>query len=349
MRKGRSKILNRFLAAALLIGSLVLLLVVHFVTFLYISPSSEEVNKIIEVQPGATLREVTILLSKEHLIAQVPYFILLGKLTLTERNIKPGEYAFTTRMLPLEILDSLKQGKILTYELVVPEGYTADQIAHLVEDEKMADYDTFMGLVNDPVFIRSLGIKASSLEGYLFPDTYYFPKKIGAVEVIQTMVAKFHDTYEPALEERAEELNMTQNEVITLASMIEKETSSDVERRLVSGVFHNRLRKKMPLQSDPTVIYALMPNFHRTLYKRDLRTDSPYNTYQHIGLPPGPIANPGRESLYAALYPDNVAYLYFVSKNDGTHYFSSTLQEHNRAVRKYQKRKVGKTVMREGL
>jgi len=161
------------------------------------------------------------------------------------------------------------------------------------------------------------------------------------------MVAKFKDTYEPELEERAEELNMSRNEVITLASMIEKETSSDTERRIVSAVFHNRLSRKMPLQSDPTVIYALMPNFHGTLYKRDLRTDSPYNTYRHTGLPPGPIANPGRESLYAALYPDNVAYLYFVSKNDGTHYFSSTLQEHNRAVRKYQKRRTGKTVMRE--
>jgi peptidoglycan lytic transglycosylase G len=348
MRKVRSKTLNRLLTPAFLIGSLVLFLVIHFMTFLYIPPSSEEVNKIIDVPPGATLREVATLLSKEHLITQVPYFILLGKLTVAERNIKPGEYAFTTRMPPLEILDSLKKGKILTYELVVPEGYTADQIAHLVEAEKMADYDTFIDLVHDPAFIRSLGLKANTLEGYLFPDTYYFPKKIGAVEVIQTMVAKFQDTYEPDLEDRADELDMTENEVVTLASMIEKETSVDVERPRVSAVFHNRLERKMPLQSDPTVIYALMPNFHGTLNKRDLRIKSPYNTYRHIGLPPGPIANPGRESLYAALYPEDVNYLYFVSKNDGTHYFSLTLQEHNRAVRKYQKRRTRKTAMRGG-
>lgn len=346
MRQGGFKTLDRLLIPIFLVGSLILFLVVHFLTFLYIPPSMEEVNKVIEVQAGATLREVGDLLSQESLITQVPYFILLGKLTLTERNIKPGEYAFTTRMPPLEILDSLKKGKILTYELVVPEGYTADQIAHLVEAQKMADYDTFMGLVRDPDFIRSLGLKTDGLEGYLFPDTYYFPKKIGAEEMIRTMVAKFRDTFEPALEERARELNMTQNKVITLASIIEKETSVESERRLVSAVFHNRLRRNIPLQSDPTVIYALLPNFHGTLHKSHLKVKSPYNTYRNRGLPPGPIANPGRESLYAALYPENVDYLYFVSKNDGTHHFSSTLQEHNRAVWKYQKRKAGKTLMR---
>ena len=339
MQKGRSKILHRLLVPAFLVGSLILFLAVHFLTFLYIPPSREEVNKVIEVQPGATLREVAARLSQERLITQVPYFVLLGKLTLVERNIKPGEYAFTTQMAPLDILDALKKGKILTYELVVPEGSTADQIAHLVEAQKMADHNTFIRLVHDQDFIRSLGLKEDSLEGYLFPDTYYFPKKIGAADVIQTMVAKFLDTYEPELEERAHELNMPRNKVITLASIIEKETSAELERPLVSAVFHNRLKKNMPLQSDPTVIYALLPDFQGTLRKSHLKVNSPYNTYRHMGLPPGPIGNPGRESIYAALYPEKVGYLYFVSKNDGTHYFSFTLQEHNRAVWKYQKQK----------
>ncbi|HXC61355.1 MAG TPA: endolytic transglycosylase MltG [Nitrospiria bacterium] len=347
MQKGGSKTLSRFLIPVFLVGSLIFFLVVHFLTFLYIPSSKEEVNKVIEVQAGATLRDVATLLSRESLITRVPYFILLGKLTLAERRIKPGEYAFTTRMTPLEIMDALKKGRVLTYELVVPEGYTADQIAHLVEDLKMADYDTFMVLVHDPDFIRSLGLKTDGLEGYLFPDTYYFPKRIGAEEVIKTMVAKFKNTFEPELETRAAELNMTQNEVITLASIIEKETSVEYERRLVSAVFHNRLKRNIPLQSDPTVIYALLPDFHGTLHKKQLKVKSPYNTYQNKGLPPGPIASPGRESLYAALYPDNVDYLYFVSKNDGTHYFSATLREHNRAVQKYQKRKGGKTLVRE--
>jgi UPF0755 protein len=347
MRKGKSKKHNHLLIPVFLVGSLIFFLAVHFLTFLYIPFSKEEVNKVIEVPPGATMREVATLLSRENLINQIPYFILLGKLTLTERKIKPGEYAFTTRMPPLEIMDALRKGRILTYELVVPEGYTADQIARLVEEQKMADYDTFMALVHDPEFIRSLGFKTDSLEGYLFPDTYYFPKKIGAEEVIKDMVAKFQNTFEPELEERAEELNMTQNEVVTLASIIEKETAVESERPLVSAVFHNRLKRHIPLQSDPTVIYALLPDFHGTLHKKHLKIKSPYNTYQNKGLPPGPIANPGRESLYAALYPDDVDYLYFVSKNDGTHYFSYSLQEHNRAVHKYQKRKAVKTLVRE--
>jgi UPF0755 protein len=347
MRKGRSKKLSRFFILVFVLGSLVFFLGVHFLTFLYIPFSKEEINKVIEVQPGATLREVATILSGENLINQVPYFILLGKLTLTERKIKPGEYAFTTRMPPLEIMEALKNGRILTYELVVPEGYTADQIGHLVEALKMADYDIFMALVRDPEFIRSVGLRADSLEGYLFPDTYYFPKKVGAEEVIKTMVAKFQDTFEPQLEERAEEMNMTQNEVITLASIIEKETSLESERPIVSAVFHNRLKRNIPLQSDPTVIYALLPDFQGTLLKRHLKVKSPYNTYRNKGLPPGPIANPGRGSLYAALYPDNVNYLYFVSKNDGTHYFSTNLQDHNRAVHKYQRHKPGKTLVRQ--
>ncbi len=347
MRKGRPKKLSPLLILTLVAGSLAFFVGVHFLTFLYIPLSKEEVNKVIEVPTGATLRDVAMILSKENLISQVPYFILLGKLSVTERKIKPGEYAFTTRMPPLEIMDALRKGRILTYELVVPEGYTADQIAHLVEDQKMADYDTFMALVHDPEFIRSMGLRADSLEGYLFPDTYYFPKKIGAEEVIKTMVAKFQNTFESQLEERAEELNMTKNEVITLASIIEKETAVESERPLVSAVFHNRLKRKIPLQSDPTVIYALLPDFHGTLHKRHLKVNSPYNTYRNKGLPPGPIANPGRESLYAALYPDSVDYLYFVSKNDGTHYFSSSLQEHNRAVNKYQRHKSTKTAVRE--
>jgi UPF0755 protein len=189
--------------------------------------------------------------------------------------------------------------------------------------------------VEDPGLINRFGINAPSMEGYLFPETYFFPKHLGGEEIIQTMVSRFEKTFPLEWRERAKTLNLTEHEVVTLASIIEKETGKGDERNLISAVFHNRIKRGMPLQSDPTVIYAL-PNFNGNLTRKHLSYLSPYNTYRVRGRPPGPIANPGTQSIEAALYPADVNYFYFVSKNDGSHYFSKTLGEHNRAVQLYQ-------------
>lgn len=319
--------------------AIMFLFIFSFYLFLYTPPSADKLERVIEISEGMSFRAMADLLKREHLITNKTYFILLGRYTLLDRKVMAGEYGLNARMLPEEILSKFKYGKILLHEVAIPEGYTAKQIAQLLSEKKLADYTIFMNLIYNKEFAQSLGVDSPTLEGYLFPDTYLFPRKLKAEEIVRGMVKKFFTVYTPDLVEKARLLRMTTNEVVTLASIIEKETSNRNERTIVSAVFHNRLRKGIPLQSDPTVIYAL-PNFNGDLTKADLRTKTAYNTYKRKGLPPGPISNPGRESIVAALYPIRVDYLFFVSKNDGTHYFSTSLSEHNQAVRLYQRRGV---------
>jgi UPF0755 protein len=196
----------------------------------------------------------------------------------------------------------------------------------------------FLDAATDPETVRGQGIEADTLEGYLFPDTYYFPRGLDSATIIATMVKQFRAAFKPAWEQQAEALGMTVHEVVTLASIIEKETGAPEERPLIASVFHNRLKKGMRLETDPTVIYGI-PDFDGNIKRRHLETYTPYNTYKIKGLPPGPIASPGALALEAALYPAQSEFLYFVSKKDGTHQFSRTIKEHNAAVRKYQLRK----------
>ena len=324
--------------ALLLIGTVFLFGVVQEVTFLYIPPDQERVQRVLEIPEGTTLRETARLLFQNGLITRVESFVVVGKLLAIERRIIPGEYAFHTQMLPLEIIGLIKSGRVIQYEITIPEGYALAQIGRVVEEKGLARADEFIRRATDPVFIQSLGYEADSLEGYLYPESYYFSKRVGSEGILRAMVKRFEAVYTPDMEKRADEIGMTRLEVVTLASIIEKETSVDEERPVVSAVFHNRIKKKIPLQSDPTVIYGL-PHFNGNLTRKHLKIRSPYNTYRVKGLPPGPIANPGKASLWAALNPVSSEYLYFVSKNDGTHYFSRTLAEHNRAVQKYQRRR----------
>jgi UPF0755 protein len=241
-------------------------------------------------------------------------------------------------MTPAEILDILVSGRVRLYKLTVPEGYNQYQIAALVADADLATADAFLKSAADPALLRAKGIAADSLEGYLFPDTYYFPHQTPPGTIIATMVQNFWSVFTPAFEKRAGELNLSVHQVVTLASIIEKETGIASERPLISSVFHNRLKRGMRLESDPTVIYGI-EEFDGNLTRRHLTTRTPYNTYRISGLPPGPIANPGREALKAALYPASTDYLFFVSRQDNTHYFSTNLKDHNRAVRQFQLRR----------
>ena len=307
-------------------------------TFLIIPAQVDKAQRVIEIPQGANLRVVAQLLSGEGLIKDPTYFIIAGKLTGVEREIKPGEYEVHTDMRPLQILNLLKRGDLYHHDVVIPEGYNVKQIAELLEEKQLADSKTIIGLTRDKEFIRSLEIQSNSLEGYLFPSTYRIAKRTPPEDLIRMMVRAFQHVYTQEFQDRAQALHLTQNQVVTLASMIEREASSDEERRKVSAVFHNRLRRHIPLQSDPTVIYAL-PDFDGNLKRVHLKIASPYNTYRWPGLPPGPIANPGGAALDAALHPAPVDYLFFVSRNDGTHYFSNSIQEHNRAVAKYQQKR----------
>jgi UPF0755 protein len=295
-------------------------------------------EKKVLIPEGATLEKVSQVLEEEGVISHPWFFVLAGKATLSERRIHAGEYLLNSEMGDLEMLRIFRDGKILTHRLVVREGATLREVGHLLADEGLVDGPLFDALTHDTTLLSSMGISGESLEGYLYPDTYFFYKGQKAESILRRMVSRFHEMYIPQFTERAQEIGMNQLEVVTLASIIEKEAVAPSDSPLISAVFHNRLRKGIPLQSDPTVIYALGEGFDGDLKRVHLRIASPYNTYVHKGLPPGPIGSPSRASLRAALYPSNEDYYYFVSKNDGTHFFSKTIKDHNMAVAIYQRR-----------
>jgi len=300
---------------------------------------------IIEVPEGTTLRQLAVRLEHEQLIRSQMAFVLLGKLMVADRHIKAGEYAVHAGMRPSEMLIEFLNGHVVLYPVTIPEGYTIVELAQAFAQRGVTDSEALIRLAHDRDFIQSLAIDAVSLEGYLFPDTYKFARRTKSKEILKEMVEGLRHVLTPEMRQRAQEIHMTLHQVLTLASVIEKETGSAQERELISAVFHNRLRLGIPLQSDPTVIYGL-DYFDGNIRKKDLGSKSPYNTYRVRGLPPGPIANPGLGAIRAALYPAPTKHLYFVSRNDGTHQFSSTLAEHNRAVDKYQRHRASKAVRR---
>jgi len=304
----------------------------------YSTPPSvgEEVVEVITIPIGVGMDHVAHLLKERGIIRNEQLFSYLAHWRGLDTHIKSGEYQLSNRMFPNEVLNKLIRGDQIKYSVTIPEGLTLTQIAALYEKKGLADRDKFIQLATDPTFITSLGMDEKTLEGYLFPDTYKFIKDIGERNIIRRMVQNHNEMYNQQFRERAKELNLSRREVITLASLIEKESAKSEERPFISAVFHNRLQENMRLQCDPTVIYGL-DHFTGRLTKKDLRTFTPYNTYLINGLPPTPIANPGLDSIRAALYPADVDYFYFVSKNNGTHSFSSSLSEHNRAVYKYQR------------
>lgn len=299
-------------------------------------PPGGKQSGIILIPNGATMKDVASILHSRNLIRHKTLFVLYARMFGLDTQIKSGEYQFARKMIPYDILKKLIRGEQVKYSITVPEGYTVEQIADLYASVGLADRDQLIALSTDSEFITSLGIEAGALEGRLYPDTYKFVRYVKEEEIIRRMVKRFNSIFTDEMKHRTAELGFSEQEILTLASMIEKETGYAHEKPLVSAVFHNRLRRNMRFQCDPTVIYGL-DNFSGSLTKEDLQTFTPYNTYVIDGLPPTPIANPGVDSINAALYPARVNYLYFVSKNDGTHYFSHSLAEHNRAVTLYQR------------
>lgn len=293
---------------------------------------------VLAIAKGQGMAEIADTLAAAGLIEKPRLFRLLSRIRDQHTRIKAGEYSLSAAMSPAEILDLLVSGKEVLYRLTIPEGSTIADIARLAEEKELCESAELLALCFDPKTARSLGIQAPSLEGFLYPDTYLFPRSPGARAVITTMAARFFQVFTPQMEEQAKNMGLSMLEAVTLASIIEKESGDHSEGPLISSVFHNRLKKRMRLQSDPTVIYGIK-NFNGNLTRKDLNTPTPYNTYTIPGLPPGPIASPGEAALTAALNPAKSKYLFFVARGNGSHEFSSTLAQHNRAVRKYQLRK----------
>lgn len=293
-------------------------------------------NKVtVNVRPGQTLKVTADILHQESIIKNPLKFMLIARAKGYDKRLKAGEYLLSAALSPRQILEIMVKGTVKLHKLTVPEGYNINQIAELVETAKFATkYDFIKAATDTALAIRS-GLAADTFEGYLFPDTYFFPKEVTVEKIISSMVNRFRSVFLAEWKARAENLGFSVHQIVTLASIIEKETGAPFERPIISSVFHNRLKKRMRLESDPTVIYGIK-NFDGNLTRKHLLTRTPYNTYKIRGLPAGPIANPGRAALEAALYPENTSYIYFVSKKDSTHHFSTNLKQHNQAVRKYQ-------------
>jgi UPF0755 protein len=292
---------------------------------------------------GEPLSGVAQRLSESGLLRHPTLFVLAARVKGLDQRIKAGQYLLDSSMTPSEILQMLAQGSTAVQGITVPEGSTARQIGHLLQAEGITGEAALLEACRDRGLLRTMRIAANSAEGYLFPDTYYFYKGMGAEEVVRAMVRRFNEKVGPELRKKATAMGWTLHEVVTLASIVERETSRADERPLVASTFMNRLMLGMPLQSDPTVIYCI-EGFSGDLTKQDLARPVPYNTYMFKGLPEGPICNPGLASIEAVVEPAETPYLYFVARNDGTHEFSSSLGSHTRAVSKYQKAKTTKTI-----
>jgi UPF0755 protein len=291
---------------------------------------------VVVVTEGDTLSETADKLEEGGAILNERVFVTAARYLGVDRLIRVGEYRIDPTMSPKDILLMLLKGRVVEYPVTVPEGLNIYQVSDLLAEKGFADRDVFVGLAKDNAFITSLGLNAPTLEGYLFPDTYRVTKGMHEAEIMTLMVSRFSEVFAEEKKKAREGDMLTDYERLILASIIEKETGTPEERPLVSAVFTNRLNKGMKLDSCATVIYGIWDRFDGNLTERDLSTWTAYNTYMNPGFPPGPICNPGRASIAAAINPADADYLYFVSKNDGTSYFSSTLSEHNRAVYEYQ-------------
>ena len=254
------------------------------------------------------------------------------------RALQAGEYRFDRPMSALEVVDKLARGDVYGRRITFPEGLTIQEMGVIYQAREFGPARDFVAAARNAALIRDLDPEAPDLEGYLFPETYALPRGTPAARLIAMMVDRFRATFTADLQQRAAAQQLTTRQVVTLASLVEKETGKGEERPLVAAVYRNRLKIGMGMQADPTVVYALQKagTYNGNIRREDLAIDSPYNTYRHAGLPPGPIASPGKAALEAALAPADVGYLYFVSRNDGSHVFATTLGEHNRNVQEFQ-------------
>ncbi len=292
----------------------------------------------VDVPRGASARTIARRLAGQGVVRSSLAFETLCRWR-ARRPLQAGEYFFDHSMNSLEVFQILAEGRVFENEITVPEGFTMFEIAELLEREGITSRAAFLAAARDPAPIVDLATGARSLEGFLFPATYRFPHHVAPLEVVEAMTRRFRDAWQELPETSRTGNALPVDAVVTLASLVERETSAPDERSLVAGVFVNRLRRGLALQCDPTVIYALelAGKYGGSLDSGDLNFPSPYNTYRHSGLPPGPIANPGEAALRAALDPSPAEYLYFVSNTQGGHFFSKTLREHNRNVARYRR------------
>jgi UPF0755 protein len=301
------------------------------------SPSDRTAGMdIVDIAPGTGTRGIGKILYESDIIGSRFGFLLWAKVSGNATKLKAGEYALSASWPVPKIMEKIASGKIIIHNVTIPEGFNMKEAARAFSRSGVIDYDSFIASASDPEILEKFGIRGKNAEGYLYPETYSFPKSATSREVVVRMISTFFERVDPVKKKFQKKARLTFSQIVTLASIIEKETANSDEYGLVSAVYDNRLRQKIMLQADPTVIYGL-PDYDGDIKKEDLKYDSPYNTYVHWGLPPGPIANPSVNAIIGAYNPADVDYIYFVAtKKDGRHFFSNNYDDHRRAVRKYQ-------------
>ena len=292
----------------------------------------------VEIPPGSSTATMARALADAGVVRDPQLFRITVWMRGAGRRLQAGEYRFDRPVTPAEVVDRIVRGDVFLRPVTFREGLTIRQMAEIFEDQGFGDKRAFIAAASKAEPIRDIDPGANDLEGYLFPDTYTLPRRTTAEQLVARMTARFEKALTPDIRQQAAARGLTVRQLVTLASLVEKETAKSDERPLVAAVYANRLKIDMGLQCDPTVIYALerAGRYTGNLTRADLQFDSPYNTYRYAGLPPGPIAAPGLASLQAAAQPADVPYLYFVSRNDGSHAFAATLDEHNRNVHEWQ-------------
>jgi peptidoglycan lytic transglycosylase G len=295
-------------------------------------------EQFVEIPAGAGSRTIGDHLVEAGIVRDATSFRVGLYLSGKGRHLQAGEYRFDRAMTPMDVIDKLARGDVYVITITFPEGLTMAEMGKIFEAHELGPASAFATAARDPSPIKALDAAARDLEGYLFPETYLLQRHTDASRLVRLMTDRFEHVFTRELRQAAAVNGLTVRQAVTLASIVEKETSRPEERPIVAAVYENRLRIGMALQCDPTVIYALdrAGKYTGNLRRDDLAFDSPYNTYRYPGLPPGPIASPGRASLEAAVHPAQVDFLYFVSRNDGSHEFARTLEEHNRNVHKWQ-------------
>jgi UPF0755 protein len=300
-----------------------------------------ESEKIVDIERGDSARLIAYRMRDSGVVSSATLFYVYLRLTRKAGAIKAGEYQFTGPMTMAQVAQKLYRGEVYRHKVTIPEGLIFQDIKAIFLKEGFGPDEDFDRVFKAVESIRDLDPQADNLEGYLFPETYLLTRRATPHSILVEMVRNFRKRFDVSRQQRARQIGMTVRKTVTLASLIEKETARDDERFLVSSVYHNRLKEGMLLACDPTVIYAirLARPWDGVIHQSDLQMDSHYNTYKYTGLPPGPIANPGIKSLDAALHPADTRYLYFVSRNDGSHVFNENLEAHNRAVEQYRRAK----------
>lgn len=327
-------VLGFFLVLSCVATALAILGCFDFWLFLRLPAKPAFEKKQFFIPPRTSAYGVARLLESKGVIRDWRAFYLLSWLKNSLDRMQAGEYAFSTFYSPEQVLDKIVNGRVVIHTVTLPEGSTMWDVARILAQKNLASQSEIIKLADNAQFAKSLNIKANGLEGYLFPDTYQFKKPVTGKYIVEKMVKRFWQELPHGWRKREKKLGLSLNQIVTLASIIEKEAVVDSERPVIAGVFYNRLRINMPLQSDPTAVYGI-PGFSGPITAADLKRKSPYNTYLIKGLPPGPICNPGAKSIRAAFFPASVPYLYFVSNNDGTHHFSVTPRDHRNAVLHY--------------